>query len=191
MRRIRASVGATLVELLVALTFAGIIGAQALSWMRSATRAVQLLEDTTGRNRGLWLALDAIATDVRNAGHAPSGAALTGLGEATTRSLTLLRDSNGDGDSDDAGERIRYRFDLAAGELRRATATGGLQVFVDELSDTDLQFAFRDIDGAAIASRGGGLGAADRASTARVDVVVRRQTGTEVVTISVGLRNRG
>lgn len=187
--RLTSGRGATLLEMLVALAFVGMLTAQVAGWMRAALDAVRRLEDASNRNRGIWLAFDAIATDIRNAGYSAAGAPLVGLAEATAQSLTLVHDSNGDGDFDDTSERIRYGFDAAAGVLRRGTGLAGMQVYVDGLGETELVLAFLDRNGVRIGDAPSGLDAAGRAAVRRIDIGARTAAGDLVGSVSVRLRN--
>jgi len=181
--------GATLVELLIALAFVGLIAAQVAGWMRAALDAARRLEATSSRNRGLWLAFDAMATDIRDSGYSARGAPIVGLAAATGQSLTLVHDGNGDGDFDDVNERIRYGFDAAARALRRGTGLAGMQVWVDGLGDTEVALTYVDRNGNPIGIAASGLDAAARAAVRRIDIAARSARGDVVGAISVRLRN--
>lgn len=187
----RRTRGSSLVELLVALAFVALVAAQLAAWMQAALAAVQRLETATGRSRDLWLGFDVVATDVRLAGFSASGDPLVGLAAADAAGLTLVHDANGDGDSDDGSERIRYRFDAAAGILRRGTGSAGLQVFVDRLGGIDVSFAFHDANGAPLAVPTGGLGAAARSAVRRIDLMAQPQNGGPATVMAVRVRNAG
>lgn len=187
----RRTRGSSLVELLVALAFVALVAAQVAAWMQAALAAVHRLEAATGRSRDLWLGFDAIAADVRLAGFSASGVPLVGLAAADAAGLTLVHDANGDGDSDDGSERIRYRFDAAAGILRRGTGSAGLQVFVDRLGGIDVSFAFHDANGTPIAVPTGGLGAAARSAVRRIDLIAQPQDGGPATVMAVRVRNAG
>jgi type II secretory pathway component PulJ len=182
--------GATLLELLVALAFVGMIAAQVAGWMGAALDAARRLEDASSRNRALWLAFDAMATDIRNAGFSAAGASIVGLAEATGQSLTLVHDANGDGDFDDTGERIRYGFDAAARALRRGTGLAGMQIYVDGLGETEITLTYRDRNGNPIEYAASGLDAAARAAVRRIDIAARSADDVLVGSISVRVRNR-
>lgn len=183
---LRESRGSTLVELLVALAFVAAIAAQTSTWMRTALAAARAFDAATGRSRGLWLGLEALAVDVQNAGFSGDGASMIGLHEATATSLSLGQDVNGDGDLDDENELVRYRYVVEEDVLRRGTGTAGMQVFVDDLDGLRVEFRYRNASGARIAPDGSPLDAGQRAAVRRIDVhVIDEATGrSQVVVVS-------
>lgn len=186
---LRDARGSTLVELLVALAFVAGIAAQTSTWMRTALAAARAFDATTGRSRGLWLGLEALAVDVHNAGFSAAGTPMIGLREATPTSLSLGQDVNGDADLDDENELVRYRYVLEEDVLRRGTGTAGMQVFVDDLDGLRVEFRYRSASGARIAPDGSPLDAGQRAAVRRVDVhVIDATTGRHRIVV-VALRN--
>lgn len=64
------------------------------------------------------LALDVISREVRESGYNPTGARFSGLC-VTPTGLQIKADRNGDGDTDDVDEDIRYVYDAAKQHILR------------------------------------------------------------------------
>lgn len=69
-------------------------------------------------------AMTLVIRDARTAGYDPARAGITGLAYDPAR-LIIAADHNGDGDLDDANERVVYHHDPARRLLRRDTGGGG------------------------------------------------------------------
>jgi len=181
--------GVSLLEVIVAAAFVAVMSVQAASWVRTALQAIHSLENSAERDRSLWLALEAIAADVRNCGFSGAGAALSGIEAAQSDAIHLISDPNGDGDHDDANERIRYVFDPSAKALRRATGLSGAQVFVEGLDGLQLRLRYFDAFGTEIGTAASVLNATQRAAARRIDVTFESVNGAVVAGTSVHVRN--
>ncbi|MBM3225111.1 MAG: hypothetical protein FJZ47_15100 [Candidatus Tectomicrobia bacterium] len=88
------------------------------------------------------LALDAMSSDVRMAGYNPSSLRFDGL-TYTPQGLHVRSDLNGDGDTTDPEEDIRYTYDAAQQRILRVESTGS-STLAEQIQD----FRVAGLDGA-------------------------------------------
>jgi hypothetical protein len=118
------------------------------------------------------LGVQLIVADAREAGFSPHGALADGVRRAAPDGFALARDLDGDGDVDDANERVSYQFAADRRVLLRALGDAPPQPLLDDLDEAGLRFSYLDEDGAPLPT-GGELDAAQRLRIRRVAVQLR------------------
>ena len=137
--------GISLVELIVAMAVAAVIGWIIVSAFTSMNRAVidqNTVVDvqSTGRN-----AMATMVRILRETGLDPLGTADAGIEENTATKLRITRDANLNGLIDE-GTQERVTFEFTAGRLRRCFDEGSTMESCTEMSDDveDLTFTYPD-----------------------------------------------
>jgi hypothetical protein len=164
--------GATLVDLLTSMTLILLLTGSAHTWARGALFAHKVLEASAAAQQEAVLAVDVLAREIRNAGF-DAGSALSPIPAASRESLELVADLNGDGDLDDAAERVRYAYRADRRQVTRASGHGSPQPFADDVPAGGLHFTFRDEGGGELNAGSADLNEADVARIRRVDVRLR------------------
>lgn len=160
--------GFTLVELMIGIFATALFAAGVQQFARTMLRGVRVLEAAAEAQEAARLGAQLIAGDLRDAGFSPTGALGNGLRRAAPDAVAIVRDLNGDGDSDDANEAVAYAY---AGDRRcllRAPGGAPPQPLLNDVPDGGLRFSFLAADGAALG--GGELDPAARALVRRVVV---------------------
>ena len=162
--------GFTLVELLVSLLASALFAAGVHQFARAMLRGVRVLEAAAEAQEAARLGVQLIAGDLRDAGFSRSGALGNGLRRAAADAVALVRDLNGDGDSDDSGEAVAYGYAADRRCLLRAPGGSPPQPLIAAAPDGCLRPAPHGADGARL----GGAGELDDAARAQVRRVVVR-----------------
>jgi type II secretory pathway component PulJ len=162
--------GSSLIELLVGMLLLGLFALAVHQFCSTLRRGVAVLEAASEAQARARLAMQLIVADVREAGFSPAGPLVDGLRQASPDGLAIARDLNGDGDVDDANERVSYQYARARRVLSRAQGDAAPQPLLDDLDDDGLVFTYLAADGTALSSGGGELDAAARARVRRVGV---------------------
>jgi prepilin-type N-terminal cleavage/methylation domain-containing protein len=162
--------GFTLVELLLGVLAFALFAAGVQQFSRSMLRGVRVLEAAAEAQEAARLGVQLIAGDLRDAGFSPLGALGNGLRRATPTALALVRDLNGDGDSDDPNEAVAYEYAPDRRCLLRAPGGAPPQPLLNDIDNDGVRFRFITADGATLA--GAELDAATRAQVRRVVVRV-------------------
>lgn len=184
--------GAALVEVLIAATFSAVLLGTTYSWARAAVASVRSGDRESRTARALAVALEEMAIDVRAAGCALGATPIGAIETARAHELVLTADFDGDGQTTGSNERIVYRFDAAAGLLRRGVGAGGAQPYVDGLADDEVRFRYFASGGSEFVTGSVGLTSPQRAAVALVRVsVAARATEREWMGLSIALRNPG
>lgn len=190
----RCCCGAVLIDVLTSVGFALLVIGIAHSWARAALLSQRAVETRTAADQEVHLALAVLSREIRDAGGgvAPIVAARTDL-------IEVQADLNGDGDTDDSFERVRYAHRPDRRQVTRAAGAGTPQPFLENVPAGGLAFSFHGEDGGEIAALPG-VAPADLGRVRRVDVRLRveapgpqpRNTAPVVaeVAASVALRNR-
>jgi hypothetical protein len=139
--------GASLLELIVGLAFAGIFGAMLHQFSRSMVHGVGVLEVASEAEEAVRVALHVITADLRNAGFSPAGGLGNGVRSARDDGVDIIADHNGDGDSDDPNERVGYVTDAPTRTLRRAMGLASPQPFLPHLAEQGVRFRYYDAAG--------------------------------------------
>jgi type IV pilus assembly protein PilW len=166
-RKIRTSIGFSLVELMVAMTIGlivvGVIGATFVMQHKSYNDQSQII----ALQENLRAGLDIMTREIMLAGYDPTGAAGAGILIADSNRLQITMDLTGDGDVDDSNEDILFEIDGSALQLKRNNQP--LAEFI-----TGLTFTYYDVNDALLS--GVPLNAADRARVARITVSLTGRT---------------
>lgn len=190
MDRLPRNRGASILEVLVALSFSSLVLAETAVWTRTALVSVRERDAHAARERSMWLTLELLVLDLRDAGYHANGETIVGLLAGDARSLQIVADLDGDGVMTGPGERVAYGFDPAARVVRRATGAAGAQVLGDPLPEHVLEIAYRDAGDQELTPAASGLSAGQRAAVRRVELWFRREGATEPsMRMSVQLRN--
>ena len=169
-RRVRACRGASLVELLVGMLLLALFALAVHRFCSTMRRGVAVLEAASEAQATARLGVQLIVADVREAGFSPAGPLADGLRQAGPTALAIARDLNGDGDVNDANERVTYQYTPARRVLSRAQGDAAPQPLIDELDDNGQLFSYLGADGRALSSDGGELDAVARARVRRVAI---------------------
>lgn len=191
--------GVTLVELLLGVALLAVFLAATHHFTRSVLRGVRVLEVASEVQEAARIGVHIIERDLREAGYDPSGTLAPGIALAERDAVRILRDLNGDGNTDDTNERVTYRYSRERGALMRGLGTAPEQPMLDGVPDEGLEFRYFDAAGNAIPLRPGGLDTSERARIRRVDLRLTiemehpdpeiRSTIRRFQTASVHLRN--
>ena len=164
-----SSQGSALIDVLTSMTFVLLLIGAAQLWGRAVTFSQKVLEAAATAHEEAGLAVDAVGREIRNAGF-EAGNTLSPIAAATRESLELVADLNGDGDIEDANERVRYAYRADRRQVTRASGRGSAQPFVDDVPPAGLQFSFWDESGREISAGSANMDEADLVRIRRVDV---------------------
>jgi len=164
----KATAGFTLVELLVGVLAFALFAVGVHQFTRTMLRGVRVLEAAAEAQEVARLGVQMIAGDLRDAGFSPTGALGNGLRRAAPDAVSLVRDLNGDGDSDDANEAVAYQYAADRRCLLRAPGGAPPQPLINDVPDAGLRLTFIGADGTSFAA--GELDPAARALVRRVVV---------------------
>ncbi|MBW6519963.1 MAG: PilW family protein [Desulfoarculaceae bacterium] len=113
------SYGFTLVELMLTMAVSGIIVAAIYSAYISQQRTYLAQEQVAEMQQNIRAAMDIMTREIRMAGYNPTGGAGAGITTALVGQISFTQDTNGDGDTTDAGEIIDFGFSAAAVDADR------------------------------------------------------------------------
>jgi len=113
----------TLVETLLALTIGGLVLGGLFNLFIVQPRLSEAQDTIRDMVQNAKVVLEVMTHDLRMAGYNPTGANFDGITYAPTQ-LHLRADLNGDGDTDDPNEEIRYTYDAETQQIIRADCTG-------------------------------------------------------------------
>jgi Tfp pilus assembly protein PilW len=161
--------GCGVAELLLGMTLALVVLAGLLGALAVGSAALTSAGRRTEASDTLQLATEALLIDVRRAGFDPRRVGVEPLSEASSESLTLAADLDGDGTIDTASsEQIRYRCMATGGRLSRLVG-GQSMPLAAGLSACRIDYT--DDAGTPLAATGG-LDAAERAQVRRITLTV-------------------
>lgn len=146
-RGVRREDGSTLVELIVGLMFAALFAAMLQQFSRSMLHGVGVLEIASEAEEAVRVALHVITRDLRDAGCSADGRLGNGIRNARPDGVDAVADRNGDGDTDDANERVGYSTDVPTRTLRRAMGLAPPQPFLPNLTADGTSFRYYDAAG--------------------------------------------
>jgi type IV pilus assembly protein PilW len=115
--------GFTYVETLLALTIGGLILGSLIHLCITQPQLSEAQDTMRDMVQNARIALEVMTREIKMAGYNPTGAYFDGVTCAPTQ-LRLRADLNGDGDTDDPDEDIRYAYDAEAQQIIRADRTG-------------------------------------------------------------------
>jgi prepilin-type N-terminal cleavage/methylation domain-containing protein len=166
--------GFSLIELLVAMLLLSAFALGVHEFCIALLRGVRVLEVASEAQEAARLGVQLIAADAREAGYSPAGPLADGVRRAGPDVFAIARDLDGDGDVDDANERVAYQYAADRHALLRAFGDAPAQPLLDDLDVDGLVFSYLDADGAPLLpSSGSELDAAQRARVRRVGVRLR------------------
>lgn len=163
--------GFTLIELLVSMVFLALFGLAVQQFCTALLRGVRVLELASEAQEAARLGVQLIVADAREAGFSPAGTLPDGIRRAGPDGVAIARDLDGDGDVDDANERVAYQYAPDRRALLRAQGVAPAQPFLADLDDDGLALTYLAADGSLLP--GGELDAAQRARIRRVTVRLR------------------
>jgi type IV pilus assembly protein PilW len=120
--------GLTLAELLVTLAVLGLLLAAVGTMLLAGQRAWALGAARVEAQQSARVALERMATELREAGYDPAGAGLAAIVLAEPERVTFQRDLDADGVLDATRERVTY---LLRGTVLRRDAGGGAQPIIE------------------------------------------------------------
>jgi prepilin-type N-terminal cleavage/methylation domain-containing protein len=165
--------GFSLIELLVGMAFLAVFAAVVQSACTALLRGVRVLESASEAQETARLGVQLIVADAREAGFAPGGRLDDGVRRASRTVLGIARDLNGDGDVDDAQERVTYSYAADRRALLRAQGDAAPQPLIDGLDDDGLALSYVDTQGMTLDPGSTELDAGQRARIRRIGVRVR------------------
>jgi type IV pilus assembly protein PilW len=136
--------GFTLIELMVAIAISGMLMAVVAMAYTGQSRSNNAVQDMASLQQDLRSALQLMAREIRMAGYNPdkiSGAASPQFLTATATTLQFSQDTNGDGDTLDANEIVRFALSGTAPDTSLGRATGVAGVLMPMATNID-QLAF-------------------------------------------------
>lgn len=163
--------GASLLELLVSLLVCALFAVGIQQFARTMLRGVAVLAAAAEAEEAARLGVQLIAADLRDAGFSSSGALGNGVQHAAPDAVAIVRDLNGDGDSDDASEAVGYAYTADRQALVRRQGAAPPQPLLDDLSADGLRLTYFAADGSRLAATGG-LDASERRRICRVDIQI-------------------
>lgn len=149
-RRRRIEQGATLLELVVGMAFAALFAVMLHQLARSLLHGTAVLEAASEAEEAVRVALQVITRDLRDAGFSADGQLGNGIRNARPDGVDAVADRNGDGDTDDANERVGYSTDAPTRTLRRAMGLAPPQPFLPNLTTDGVFFRYYDATGTSL-----------------------------------------
>ncbi|HYD47560.1 MAG TPA: hypothetical protein VEB21_04400 [Terriglobales bacterium] len=196
MRLAQAQRGTTMVDLLTAMLFTGILTLITGSWAQSVLRDSRRQQAAAEAQAALTLALEVIAVETRGAGFHAGGDGMVGLAAATADRIEVHSDLDGDGAVASSHERIVFSYRSATRQLGRATGQGGAQLLADDIPPGGFVVRYFDASGNQLSAPAAGLTESDRQRVRRIDVSLRTERSDRsggnlaaTATTSIRLRN--
>jgi len=115
--------GFTLVEAFLALTIGGLVLGSLFNLFIIQPQLSEAQDAIRDVVQNAKVALEVMTRELRMAGYNPTGGNFDGVTYAPAQ-LHLRADLNGDGDTDDPDEDIRYTYDVETQQIIRADCTG-------------------------------------------------------------------
>ncbi len=162
--------GASLVELLISVMFLGLFAIMLHQFCRTMLHGVRVLEVASEAQEAARIGIQLIVRDLRGAGFSPGGSLPNGVSQAGPDAIEIVRDLNGDGDTNDSNEMVAYSLNEEKHALMRRMGQASPQPMLNDVATDGLQFAYRSGDGAVISAGSSALDAGERARIRRIDV---------------------
>jgi type IV pilus assembly protein PilW len=148
MKRLSASMGLTLIELMVAMTVGMVVLGALTTTLILQRKAYAIQEQVVEMTQTARAAMDIIGREVRMAGYCNPEIPMqrnhsaepnfVGIPVSSSR-LEIFADLTGDGDTSDMNEHIIYTFDPKMQMIRRNTG-GGAQPFAENIEAFSFQY---------------------------------------------------
>jgi hypothetical protein len=182
----RAPAGTTLVEVLLGIAL-GVVALAATASLLTAGLAARARAGAGADGLAAAAgAVDQIVRDVRLAGYDPDAAGFGGVADATSTSVVLEADLDGDGAVDASSEeRVAYRLSAAGDALQRVVGAQVLPL-VSPLAPGGFRLRYFDAAGAELDPAD--PGAADAVRAVTVTLATRARGGLPGVELSGGAR---
>jgi len=142
----KADQGFTLVELLVAMVMGLVVLGAVLNIFihQNQTNAVQ--QQVAYAQQNVRGAMDLMARDIKSAGYDPADNGLVAVPAATSTSIQIRADLNGDGDTSDTSEDVTYALLVDDTDAsRRCLGRGGTRIVYDVVPNS-LGFTYYKAD---------------------------------------------
>jgi hypothetical protein len=165
--------GFSFVEVLVGMVFLALFALLVHQFCTALLRGVRVLEVASEAQETARLGVQLIVADAREAGFAPGGPLADGIRRASRTALAIARDLNGDGDVNDAQERVSYEYLPDRRALLRAQGDAPAQPLLDGLDDDGLELTYLSGDGMPLDPGSGELDAGQRARIRRIALHLR------------------
>lgn len=138
----RMNRGFTLIELLVAMVLGLVVVGAVLKMFVSQNRTNAIQQEVAYAQQNVRAAMDLMAREIRSAGYDPADSGLTPIPAATTGSIQVRVDLNGDGDTADTGEDVTYCEVVDDTDTNKwCLARGGTRTVYDVVPNS-LQFTY-------------------------------------------------
>lgn len=180
MRTWRSAAGVSLVELLVSLAVLSLPLAGVFAILRGALNAYGWGTGRVEAQQAARVALERMASELREAGYDPTGAGIQPVVVAEPALVTFQRDLNGNGVVDPTRERVTFLLRHGESVLRR-DAGGGAQPIIDGVQRFSLTYF--DRTGAPVSDP-------SLVSSVRIQLEVGVTGPVAVMETEVSLRNR-
>ena len=168
----RAS-GFSLVELLVGIAFLSLFGLAVHQCCRALLLGARVFEAASEAQEAARLGVQLIVADAREAGFSPRGPLADGIQRAGPNVLAIARDLDGDGDLNDANERVSYQYAADRHAILRQQGDAPPQPLLGDLDDDGLVFGYLGSDGSPLPASAGELDAEQRARIRRIAIELR------------------
>lgn len=164
--------GMTLVEVLLSLFCSSLLLVGLLHVCRTMIHGLQKVEVAAAATQSAQVAIAMIEQDLRGARFSPAGPLVDGVRLATSESIEVASDLNGDGDTTDPNEMVGYIFNPSKRTLFRSMGGAPAQPMLEGIAANGVEFTYFDRAGAPLPASPAGLSAAQRARIGRADVSV-------------------
>ncbi|HEX2975015.1 MAG TPA: prepilin-type N-terminal cleavage/methylation domain-containing protein [Bacteroidales bacterium] len=134
--------GFTIVELLVAMGIGLVLIAALYNLFTIQNKSFNTQELIVEMQQNARAAMDMMASEIRMAGYDPAASTSSGIASASSNSITVKQNLNGDADLDDNNENITYGYDSTNLRITRNTG-GGAQPFAENIEA--LTFSYFDV----------------------------------------------
>lgn len=162
--------GTSIVEVLVSLLCTSLLLAGLQHFCRTVLYGLGTIETAAAATQSAQVAVAMIEQDLRSARFSPAGPLPDGVRLATSESIEVASDLNGDGDTTDPNEMVGYLFHPSRRTLYRSMGGAPAQPMLEGLAPNGVVFSYFDRTGAPLPASPSGLSAAQRARIGRTDV---------------------
>lgn len=165
--------GWTLVDVLVSMSFIGLLATILHGFATTSLHVVQVRQVADELDETAQIALEIVARDLREVGFGLPAALDGGLRRAAPRAVQIVRDLDFDGETTSSNERVAYILHPETGQLRRQLGAAAPQPMVDNVDVEGSGFRYFDDAGDEILDDGDELESADRRRVRRIDINLR------------------
>jgi prepilin-type N-terminal cleavage/methylation domain-containing protein len=154
MKDIETQKGVTLLELVIVLAILGVLFAGIYNTFQAQQRAYVVQSEVADMNQSARFALEIMSRQIRNACYDPTMGASASIYSAGADTIIFSADLNEDGDCDDDGEWVGFRYNQDQYRIDQCSGTNCSvwNPFVDNIRS--LQFSYIYADGESSADVG-------------------------------------